>query len=270
MLKQRILTALVLAGLFLPALFLLPRTGFAVLIGLLVLLTAREWAGLAGLRGVARLLFAAVVTAVGAALLMADGTRGWVLGGGALLWGVLSLRLLFAERAPEWVHAPLFKLSLAPLVLWPAWFALDALHTVPQGAWWALAPFMLVWVADSAAYFAGRAFGRRKLAPSISPGKTVEGVLGALVAVALAGWAAHQFPPYALMPLFPWLGLLLVTTLISVMGDLHESQLKREAGVKDSGTLLPGHGGLFDRVDSLLAAAPVMAFGLMLLGLFKG
>ncbi|MEW6765403.1 MAG: phosphatidate cytidylyltransferase [Pseudomonadota bacterium] len=270
MLRQRVITALVLAGLFLPALFLLPRLGFAALIGLLVLLTAREWAGLAGLQGGRRGLFSVAVTAVGAALLLADGTRAWVLGAGVVLWLVLSLRLLFAERVPTWVHAPLFKLILAPLVLWPAWFALDALHSVPQGAWWVLAPFMVVWVADTAAYFSGRAFGRHKLAPTISPGKTVEGLLGALMAVGLAGWAAHALPPYSSTPLLPWLGLLLVTTLVSVMGDLHESQLKREAGVKDSGTLLPGHGGLFDRVDSLLAAAPMMAFGLMQFGLFAG
>ena len=125
---------------------------------------------------------------------------------------------------------------------------------------------MVVWVADSSAYFAGRVFGRVKLAPHISPGKTVEGLLGALLGVAVYAAIAHQFAPFTQLPLAAWCGLAVLVTLFSVIGDLHESLLKREAGVKDSGTLLPGHGGVFDRVDSLLAAAPIMAFGLYALG----
>ncbi len=270
MLRQRILTALVLAGILLPALFFLPRTGFAALVGLVVFATAHEWAALAQLAGRARLVFALLLTLGGIPLLMLDGALGWMLGAAVLLWLLLSVRLVLGARAPAFVHGRAYKLALAPLVLWPAWLALDALRNLPDGALWVLATFMVVWVADSAAYFSGRCFGRHKLAPAISPGKTVEGLAGAFVAVLLAGWAAHAAAPYAALPLLPWLLLLFAVTLISVMGDLHESQLKREAGVKDSGALLPGHGGMFDRVDSLLAAAPLMAFGLLQLGVLHG
>lgn len=270
MLSQRILTALVLAGILLPALFFLPRTGFAALVGLVVFATAHEWAALAQLVGRARLAFALLLTLGGIPLLMLDGALGWMLDAAVLLWLLLSVRLVLGVRAPAFVLGRAYKLALAPLVLWPAWLALDALRNLPDGALWVLATFMVVWVADSAAYFSGRRFGRHKLAPAISPGKTVEGLAGALVAVLLAGWAAHAAAPYAALPLLPWLLLLFAVTLISVIGDLHESQLKREAGVKDSGALLPGHGGMFDRVDSLLAAAPLMAFGLLQLGVLHG
>jgi len=265
-LRQRILTALVLAAILIPALFFLPRAGFAALIGLVVFATAKEWGGLAGLHGASALAFALLVALGGIPLLLLDGSLGWILGAGVLLWLLLSARLVLGARAPAFVHARAFKLVLAPLVLWPAWLALDALRELPSGALWVLATFMVVWVADSAAYFSGRRFGRHKLAPAISPGKTVEGLVGAMLSVLLVGWAAHAVMPYSVLPLLPWLLLLLAVTLISVMGDLHESQLKREAGMKDSGALLPGHGGMFDRVDSLLAAAPFMAFGLMQMG----
>jgi len=269
-LRQRILTALVLAGILIPALFFLPRAGFAALVGLVVFATAHEWAALAQLAGRARLAFAMLLTCGGIPLLMLEGALGWMLGAAVLLWLLLSVRLALGRRAPAFVHGRTYKLVLAPLVLWPAWVALDALRNLPDGALWVLATLMVVWVADSAAYFSGRRFGRHKLAPTISPGKTVEGLAGALIAVLLAGWAAHAVAPYATLPLLSWLLLLFAVSLISVIGDLHESQLKREAGVKDSGALLPGHGGVFDRVDSLLAAAPLMAFGLLQMGVLHG
>ncbi|MGK0673251.1 MAG: phosphatidate cytidylyltransferase [Halothiobacillaceae bacterium] len=270
MLEQRILTALALAALLIPALFFLPRAGFAVLVGVVVFATAFEWAALVRLAGGSRLVFALLLTLAGTLLLMLDGALGWVFGAAVLLWLALAVRLALGERAPTFVHGRTYKLILAPLVLWPAWLAMDALRNLPDGPLWVLATFMVVWVADSAAYFSGRCFGRHKLAPAISPGKTVEGVVGALVAVLLVGWVAHTVDPYANLPLLSWLLLLFAVTLISVIGDLHESQLKREAGVKDSGSLLPGHGGMFDRVDSLLAAAPLMAFGLLKLGVLHG
>lgn len=270
MIRQRILTALVLAGILLPSIFYLPRAGFAALIGLAILATAWEWGRLAGLRGAAAFFFAAALTLAGLLLLMFEPAPAWVIGPAVLLWLLLTVRLGLGARAPACVHARGFKLALAPLVLLPAWLALDALRASPSGPLWVLATFMVVWVADSAAYFCGRLCGRHKLAPTISPGKTVEGLLGALAAVLLVGALAHAYPPYAALPLPSWLLLLFTVTLISAVGDLHESQLKREAGVKDSGTLLPGHGGMFDRIDSLLAAAPTMAFGLWQMGALHG
>lgn len=270
MLKQRLLTALLLATLFVPALFFLPSSLLALLLGVVVGLTALEWGALAGLRGWAKKGFAAFLVMGGGVILQFKTWHEPILMLGALLWLLLTLRLVFAAHMPSLVHQRGFKLLLAPLILWPAWVALTSLHASPNGPWWVLATLMVVWVADSAAYFAGRRFGRHKLAPSISPGKTIEGLLGALLAVLGLGVLAHQAAPYITLSLGQWLFLLLLVTLISVVGDLHESQLKREAGVKDSGTLLPGHGGMFDRIDSLLAAAPVMAVGLMWLGVWDG
>lgn len=270
MLKQRILTALVLAALFIPALFLLPHDGFTALIGVLMFAVAYEWAGLAPLHGVARWLYAVLLVAIGFPLVLSGEFHGSVLGAAVFLWLMLALRLVLGVHVPAWIHGRAAKLILAPLVLWATWISLDDLHALADGGLWVLATFMVVWVADTAAYFSGRAFGRHKLAPSISPGKTVEGLIGAVVATSLVAWAGHAVQPFASLPLLPWLALVLSITLISVVGDLHESQLKREAGVKDSGRLLPGHGGMFDRLDSLLAAAPFMAFGLWQMGLLGG
>ena len=185
---------------------------------------------------------------------------------GVLLWILLSLRVFLYAHVPEAFHHARFKLLLAPLVLWTAWLAMERLHSLPDGAWWVMGTLLVVAVADSAAFFVGSLLGRVKLAPHISPGKTVEGLLGGLFGVAVYALIAHLFLPFSQLPLWAWLALSLAVTLFSVIGDLHESLLKREAGVKDSGALLPGHGGVFDRVDSLLAAAPIMVFGLVLMG----
>lgn len=143
------------------------------------------------------------------------------------------------------------------------WFAILALHqNASAGPWLVLFLMMLVWLADSAAYFAGRRFGRNKLAPHLSPGKTIEGVLGALFAAVL--WSL------VLLPIAPgvswaWLALLsVVTAMISVVGDLVESWLKRRRHLKDTGSLLPGHGGMLDRLDSMVSASPVFAIGFLL------
>lgn len=276
MLKKRLITALALASLLLVTLFLLPKLGlafaFQALMALVVVLVASEWGALAGLHGVVRAVYALGVLLGGVVILMLPlGTEGHValLAAGVLLWLLLSLRVFLGAHVPQIFHRAGFKLLLAPMVLWPAWFALETLRGLPLGEWWVLGTLMVVWVADSVAFFTGRMFGRVKLAPHISPGKTVEGLAGALVGVGGFAWISHAFTPYAQLALWAWVGLAVIVTLFSVMGDLHESLLKREAGVKDSGTLLPGHGGVFDRVDSLLAAAPVMAFGLLLLGVVK-
>jgi phosphatidate cytidylyltransferase len=153
------------------------------------------------------------------------------------------------------------------LILVPAWGALVALHgQEPHGPAWVLFLAALVWLADIGAFFAGRRWGRRKLAVRVSPGKSWEGVAGgvlaalagAAVAVVLAGEPLHQVPILFV--------LVVVTVAASVLGDLTESLFKREAGLKDSGGLLPGHGGVLDRIDSLLAAAPVFVLGLVWLG----
>ncbi len=150
------------------------------------------------------------------------------------------------------------------VVLIGAWAAVVQLQA--RGPWVVLAAMAIVWIADTAAYFSGRAFGRRKLAPAISPGKTWEGVYGALAAVALYAVVVTQFAEGAgyrselsVAAAAIWIAMALGLVLLSVAGDLFESLLKRHAGVKDSGTILPGHGGVLDRIDALLSAMPAAA-----------
>jgi phosphatidate cytidylyltransferase len=172
----------------------------------------------------------------------------------ALLWIVFA-----PQRVSPWSAALAGALSLLP-----AWLALMRLRSdLPHGAEWMLFALVLVFAADIGAFFAGRRFGRLRLAPTVSPGKTWEGVLGGAVAGTLVGIAGSAWFG---VPLYTFLPLCLVAVAFSVIGDLTESLLKRFAGLKDSGTLFPGHGGVMDRIDSVTGAAPVLLFGLTVLG----
>lgn len=271
MLAQRILTAALLIPLVAGGVLYLPTFWMALAFGLVVLLGASEWARLAGIRSPAwralyLFLMAAVLWLVSLLLPHPDWTfwlfavtaAGWLLG----MAGLARVRDI-GQMPPG--PRPL-RAAAGLVVLATAWAALVALHgEAADGPGLVLFLLVLIWVADSGAYFAGRRWGRVKLAPAISPGKTREGVYGALagsVACALAlVWLRPDLGgPVALVP------LCLLTCLVSVEGDLFESLLKRQAGVKDSGALLPGHGGVLDRIDSLIAAAPVFVSGLTLLG----
>ncbi|MDH5823405.1 phosphatidate cytidylyltransferase [Luteimonas sp. RD2P54] len=186
-----------------------------------------------------------------------------------LVWWMLAMLWL---RRPEFAsdhdtHARVLKLAAATASVIPAWCALAVIHAgQPHGHRWLLIALAIVWAADTGAYFTGRRFGRRKLAPRISPNKTVEGLLGgvaagvllAVLAAPLAGASLAQLPLVALVAL--------LTVVFSVIGDLFESLLKRHVGAKDSGTMIPGHGGLLDRIDSVLAALPAFAVGQIWLG----
>jgi phosphatidate cytidylyltransferase len=178
----------------------------------------------------------------------------------ALLWWVVALGwIIFAPRSV----APWSAGLAGVLALVPAWVALVWLRYLPNGQYWVLFTLLLVWGADVGAYFAGHRFGHTRLAPAVSPGKTWEGVIGgfalsAIVAVAGSAWFA--------LPLYAFVPLCLAAVGFSIVGDLTESLLKRFAGVKDSGTLFPGHGGVMDRIDSVTGAAPVLFFGLTILG----
>jgi phosphatidate cytidylyltransferase len=180
-----------------------------------------------------------------------------------LLWGVLFLFTL-TDRV-NFLHRTRFKLPMGILLLLAASTIVIRLHQLENGPWWILCFFLCVWAADIGAYFVGRRFGKTKLAPSISPGKTVEGLLGgvALAAVIFVPVVAYNFD---FGPALLLLATILATVLVSVMGDLFESKMKRHVGLKDSGQILPGHGGVLDRIDGLLAGAPFFALGLVLLG----
>jgi phosphatidate cytidylyltransferase len=187
------------------------------------------------------------------------GVGWWLL---AMLW---LRRANFASDHDT--HARVFKLAAATLSVVPAWCALALIHAErPNGHFWLLLALAIVWAADSGAYFAGRKFGKHKLSPRISPNKTIEGLVGgvvagmvvALVAAPFIGTKFSQLPAVALVA--AW------TILFSVVGDLFESLMKRHVGAKDSGHLIPGHGGVLDRIDSVLAALPVFALGKLLFG----
>ncbi len=271
MLKQRVITAIVLLALLLPALFAEPPWPFALLTLLLIGAAGWEWGRLNGGTGVTAIaLGAAIALACGAAL-----WAGWAGAAPALPWWIATLLWVLGgawalARGPAgWPRFPAaLRWTLGAVLLWTAWLALA--NAKGLGINFILSVFCLVWVADIAAYFGGRAFGRRKLAPAISPGKSWEGVwsgMAAAVVLALA-WLAVERSVAAGSPslygrIDARLGLVgLVPVVVflaamSVVGDLFESLVKRSVGAKDSSGLLPGHGGVLDRIDALLPVFPI-------------
>ncbi len=265
MLKQRVLTAIVIATLLLVVLFVLPQQTATILITAVVLLGAWEWSSLLppGSSLLRWLLPTALLLLLAAWYWLphdAALTR-WLLGIATVWW---FLALLWIVLAPLRGHVVLTVLACW-LSLAPLWVAvLELRGTDRRGSWVLLFALAVIVAADTGAYFAGRAFGRIKLAPSVSPGKTWEGVFGGLLAAGLlsiVGAYGMGWPPLLLLP------LALAVASMSVIGDLLESKMKRQAGVKDSGRLFPGHGGILDRIDSLSAGLPLMALGLSTLGL---
>jgi phosphatidate cytidylyltransferase len=263
-LRKRITTAATLIVLLLAVLFWLPAFATVALLTLVVLMGAWEWSAFVKWTDPrARGAFVALVaillpvawrvtrTPAGLEALLAAALLWWLV---ALAWIVIAPR-----RVRPWSAALAGLLSLVP-----AWLALTRLRLeTAHGAEWVLFALVLVWMADIGAYFCGRRFGRRRLAPSVSPGKTWEGALGGFAAsgiVAVLGGAWFR------LPLEQFLVLCLAAVAFSIVGDLTESLLKRFAGMKDSGTLFPGHGGVMDRIDSVTGAAPVLLLGLTFLG----
>ncbi|MDX1466087.1 MAG: phosphatidate cytidylyltransferase [Halomonas sp.] len=259
MLRQRIITAAWLAPLALVGLFGLEGAGFGLFTAAIVLIGGWEWANLAGITSPARRLWPVAGLAVLIALCWASGAAGatWPLWLGALGWLVnLYWVTGYPDRLAQWQSSGM-RLAMGLWVLLPAWVGFNVLRE--SGAVWLLFVLLLVWGADIGAYFVGKAFGRRKLAPAVSPGKTREGVAGGLAVTAAL---AIVFAVWQGLDLASGLALLaatLVVTLASVLGDLLESMLKRHRGIKDSSRLLPGHGGVLDRIDSLTAAVPLFA-----------
>lgn len=270
MLKQRVITALVLVALLLGALAW-SSLAFAVLLTLAFALAQAEWLQLAGWRfasalAVALVLGAAQVIALVAAPSLVDAVTMPLVAVATVVWLVVGSLLLRSERSGPVRIAPSVSTLLAVVLPLAAWCALMLFLRV--GALTLLSVLVIVWLADTAAYFSGRAFGRRKLAPHISPGKTWAGVWGAIAAViivALIVWKAVPTAPvytnrvldaFGVVAALPALAFLVA---VSIVGDLFESLLKRQAGTKDSGHLLPGHGGFYDRLDAMLALLPAAA-----------
>lgn len=270
-LATRVVTGIVLVAAVLAALFLLPPAGWGVVVLLIAVGAAHEWAKLVGFGRIAQALFVAVTLLAGAALLGGAAQRGWrdivivACGLATLYWIVVGAPCVLLRRASA---SPVVLAISGWIVLLGAFVAIAGLQA--RSPWLALAAMAIVWIADTTAFFAGRRFGRHKLAPQISPRKTWEGAFGGIAAVVvyalallpLAARAGFDAPLDAASVAL-WILFSIALAALSIIGDLYESLLKRRAGVKDSGRLLPGHGGVLDRTDALLAAMPPVALAAM-------
>lgn len=280
MLKSRIITALVLLVLLLFALFALPAMAWAGLIVVMVLQGASEWARLSALQGHKATGYWLLTLVAMLVILWLDAhtTARQQIYSHLLIYSVSALLWLLV--VPTWlivgwkVKQPMLMAIIGWAVLIPTGLAMLDLREAIPSPWILLFVMCLVWVADSAAYFAGRKFGKTKLAPSISPGKTWEGVSGAVFGVSIYVLLIWWFSPMFIADIslnFSRLAVLpslLLTAwwwvALAVIGDLFESAIKRQAGVKDSGALLPGHGGLLDRIDALTSTLPLAAMAMLL------
>jgi len=270
MLYQRILTAIPLAAFVFWMIFFQPTSVFFYFVLFIVIISAYEWAKLAGVSHfLVRSLFAMGITAItwGFQQYATDYSQ-WPIYLAVLWWFSITYFLKLAKpKAPD-SSLKLDKLFIAFIVLPAAALAMQQIHALHigingdwQGPKWLFYALSLVWIADIGAYFSGKKFGKNKLAPHISPGKTKEGLIGAVIATSMYTLLASYYfelntERAALLVL-----LSIILTFISVSGDLYISFLKREAGLKDTGNILPGHGGMLDRIDSVLAAMPVFIVG---------
>lgn len=258
MLRTRVITAVLLLLVLFPALLLLSSLLWKCAVVAVLMIAAWEWSRLAGFTGKAAWCFIVLTGIAGGAVQAAGSDAAFAAYCVAVTFWLIAVPLMFlsAVRPTGWAAAAAGWCVLLP-------FASAIVDLRGLGPWFLFTVMALVWIADIAAYFAGRAFGKHKLAPSISPGKTWEGVLGALVAVT-AYALANRYLDNPLLAAEPaWRVILLgaaLLTAVSILGDLFESAMKRAAGLKDSSNLLPGHGGVLDRIDSLTSTLPVAAF----------
>ncbi|NIF21112.1 MULTISPECIES: phosphatidate cytidylyltransferase [Pantoea] len=280
MLKSRLITALILIPLVIAALFWLPIVGFAITTIIICMLAAWEWGQLAGLATRQQRIWLALLCGLllaGMLFMLPPYQRDvhlpqvamslWA----SLAWWIAALLLVltYPSSAALWRHSRPLRLLFGILTLVPFFWGMIALRQYHYdidhfaGAWWLLFVMFLVWGADSGAYMFGKLFGKHKLAPKVSPGKTWEGFLGGLLSSALIAWLFALFAPLTIAATTLVI-CAVIAALASVLGDLTESMFKREAGIKDSGHLIPGHGGILDRIDSLTAAVPVFACLLLL------
>src|SRR3990167_6117839 len=266
MLTKRIITGCILITLMLVLLFFLSQYEFCFLISLITLGAAWEWSSLMEIKKIIwRFLYVVIIVSI---LFLILFIPTWFIFIGSFVWWILAIPLIlfYPKGSTFWRKSIFWRGLMGICVLVPAWGALNFIRNQNGGIYTLLFLFVLIWGADSAAYFVGKKWGSIKLIPHISPGKSLQGLLGAfifsVVITLFTLWIYH-------VPFNVWLWAILlafVTVLFSVIGDLFESMLKRQAGLKDSGHLLPGHGGLLDRVDSLTAAAPIFTLGALWLG----
>jgi phosphatidate cytidylyltransferase len=280
MLKQRIITALILAPLAILAILFLPVEQFKIAVAVVASLGAYEWAKMSGINGrVSKTVFMTLIlTMCGVLIIAVDGDSIWYQGelnglykgilGIATVWWALSLVMIltYPKYSSTWTENVPIRATFGILTLIPTWVAIISLRTNLYdvdpfyGASLIFYVLGIVWAADIGAFFVGVKFGKHKLRPNVSPGKSIEGLFGGVMAsLAIIAFAAlHYNFEASRMGLHVLIGI--ITVAVSALGDLNESMIKRCAGIKDSGKLLPGHGGIMDRIDSLTAAFPVFAF----------
>ena len=260
MLKTRLLTSFTLLGAFLLSLFLLPDTYWAMLTLIIVAIGFWEWAGLSQLSLTGKKIYTGVFLVLGSFLVFADLLDLAYVRPLVLFWGILIATAFWLIISPIWlitryqIKRRFIMAAAGWLILGPLWLSLVSLRNIDPRL--LLGLIAVIWIADTAAYFTGKRFGKHKLAPKISPGKTWEGVIGAWIAVSLYALVlclAFDFHYWLIAAVWG-------VTVLSIMGDLLESLMKRQANVKDSSGLLPGHGGMLDRIDGLTSSLPLAAF----------
>jgi phosphatidate cytidylyltransferase len=264
MLLQRVITALVLAPLVVGAVYLLSHVWFAALVAVVFGLASYEWAGLCGwTRMVSKLAYVGVFLLASAIAFQLPLLHLSFLYFGCALWLMAITAVLLHPKGKQLFNNRLFLAPLGLTILLVAWTAIVQIHQHYDGSHWLGWMLVLVWAADVGAYFAGKMFGKHKLAPQVSPGKTWEGAGGGFVlSLILCGGLILWWQADGVL----WLVVTAVLIVISVFGDLFESLLKRSTGIKDSGTILPGHGGMLDRIDSLVAVVPFLGVVLAVTG----
>ena len=270
MLKHRIITAAILVPLVIAVIFLLDTKWFSMLLAMFVGIGAWEWAALCKLNNKLKYLYSffTLLILLGLYLLDSRSIYTSVILAGALYWFVaIFLILLYQSQRNLLPKSSLVLLPVGLLLLIPMWSSLTVLKSFPvYGASLLMFLMLLIWGADTAAYFFGKKWGKRRLASRVSPGKTWEGTLAGIVTGIVIALGYVIVSNDKLTHGFMFIGLSFVTVLISVFGDLMESLVKREANIKDSGSILPGHGGVMDRIDSLTAAGPIFVLGLIYIG----
>ncbi|MEH0834743.1 phosphatidate cytidylyltransferase [Pectobacterium cacticida] len=281
MLKYRLITAFILIPIVIAALFLLPPLGFTLVTLAVCMLAAWEWGQLAGFASYGQRLWLAILCGLLLALMLLSLPAyhysvhipqiSIALWSSLVWWGIaLFLVLFYPASASFWRHSRALRLVFGIMTIVPFFWGMIALRHYQYaldpfaGAWWLLYVMLLVWGADSGAYLFGKLLGKRKLAPKVSPGKTWEGFLGGLATSALISLLFSFYAPLTVVT-STLLICSIAAALASVLGDLTESMFKREAGIKDSSHLIPGHGGVLDRIDSLTAAVPVFSCLMLLL-----
>lgn len=269
MLKTRIITAIILVAILLPALFVASNTVWAMIMLAVSVAAIYEWAKLIDLSHASSLIYTILFAALGVTILILMTQYGfhWLFYQSLLIFAIslvfwlLIVPVLLAKYLLVQNKALLMLIGF--IIIMPLWLAL--IFAKGANPWLLLNLLTTIWIADSAAYFAGKNFGKHKLAPSISPGKTWEGVFGALLGVTLFA-ALLSFSGLVSSTIFP---LLWVVTILGVVGDLFESLVKRQFNKKDSGSLLPGHGGILDRIDGLLPSLPIAVLVIYLFNYFQ-